>query len=98
MLTVLSRWDDEIEAELAQLREAEALAEKIGLPGELWQIRAQLGELLEGMKEHEEACMALDRAAETVQWITGKIKDEALREGFSSAPQVRRLLDARCED
>jgi tetratricopeptide (TPR) repeat protein len=37
-LAVLSEWEGETQRTMDHLREAEALAEKIGLPKELWQI------------------------------------------------------------
>ena len=74
------------------LREAEALAEEIGPPGELWQIRAMIGDLYERCGETERARAAFSRAARTLITLAEKIEDERLREGFLSAPRVRRLL------
>ena len=69
-----------------------SLAEKIGLPGELWQIQSRIGDLYQRRGETEEARAAFSRAAQTLRMLTGKIGDEELREGFLSAPQLRRVL------
>jgi hypothetical protein len=79
---------------LACLREARTLAEEIGLPGELWQIWAALGELHEQCREPYEARGAFYRAASIVERLSGEIEDEALKEGFLSVPQPRRVLVA----
>jgi hypothetical protein len=75
------------------LRGAEALAEKIGLPGELWQIQCKIGELHERCRETEEARAGFSRAAQTLRMLACKIEDEELREGFISAPHVHRVLE-----
>ena len=93
MLAVLDRWDGQTRGALARLREARALAEEIGLPGELWQIWAALGELHEQRGEREEAHGAFSRAARIVETLAGEIEDEVLKEGFLSAPQLRRVLE-----
>jgi tetratricopeptide (TPR) repeat protein len=95
MLAALARWDGDDEEELERLREAEALAEEIGLPGELWQIRAVLGELHDRRGEPEEARDAYRRSARIVERLAGEIADEALKEGFLSAPPIRRVLERR---
>ncbi len=69
------------------------MAEEIGLPGELWQIWAARGELHEQRGESEEAHGAFSRAAGIVERLAGEIEDEALKEGFLSAPQLRRVLE-----
>jgi tetratricopeptide (TPR) repeat protein len=91
-LAVLSEFEGNTQRAVDHLRAAEALAEKIGLPGELWQIRSRIGELHERRGETEEAWEAFSRAAQTLRMLAGKIGDEELREGFLSAPQVRRVL------
>ena len=52
---MLGEFEGDTQRALDRLREAEALAEKIGLPGELWQIRSKIGELHERRREDEEA-------------------------------------------
>ena len=92
-LAVLGEWEGDTERALGQLRGAEALAAEIGLPGELWQIEAKLGELHERCGEAGEARQAFSRAAQTSRDLAAKIRDEGLREGFLAAPRVRRVLE-----
>ncbi|CAA9455735.1 MAG: hypothetical protein AVDCRST_MAG58-1447 [uncultured Rubrobacteraceae bacterium] len=92
-LAVLSEWEGDTERALGRLRKAEALAEEIGLPGELWQMRAKIGELLERRGEVGEAHQAFSRAAQILKDLAARIKDEGLREGFLAAPRVRRVLE-----
>jgi tetratricopeptide (TPR) repeat protein len=94
-LAVLSDWEGDTERALGRLREAEALAEEIGMPGELWQIRARIGELHERRGEVGEARQAFSGAAQTLRYLAAKIKDAGLREGFFAAPRVRRVLERR---
>ena len=93
MLATLAQWDGEIGGALAHLREAEALAREIGLPSELWQIRAALGELHKEGEEEERARDAFLRAAETLQSLAGRIVDPALRVSFLGTPRVRQVLE-----
>ena len=76
------------------LQEARTLAEEIGLPGELWQIWAARGELHEQRGESEVAHNIFSRATQIVERFAGEIEDEALKEGFLSAPHLRRVLEA----
>lgn len=90
---VLERWQKDTGASIESLREAETLAAEIGLPGELWQIRAELGVLCEERGEVEEAGRCFHQAAGEVQKLARKIADAELRNGFLTAPQVRRVLE-----
>ena len=92
-LAVLSNWEGDMKSAIEHLREAEALAEKIGPPGELWQIRSRMGELHERGGEVGEAREAFVRAAQTLRDLAARIKDAELREGFLAAPRVRRVLE-----
>jgi len=92
-LAVLSEWEGDMSRAMDQLREAEALAEEIGLPGELWQIRSRIGELHERRGEAGETREVYSRAAQTLRILAQKIGHERLRESFLSAPRVRRVLD-----
>ncbi len=92
-LAVLEEWDGDTQKALGRLRKAEALAEEIGLPGELWQIRARMGELHERRGEVGEAHQAYSRAAQILRDLAAKIEDEGLREGFLAAPRVCRVLE-----
>ena len=91
-LAILSEAEGDVAGAIGRLLEAEALAEGIGLPGELWQIWARIGELHERRGETKEARAAFSAAAQTLRILAGKIGDEGLREGFLSAPRVRRVL------
>ena len=91
-LAVLSEFEGDTQRAIKRLHKALTLAEKIGLPGELWQIHSKIGELHEGRGEAEQAREAFSGAAQTLRTLAQKIRDEKLREGFRSAPQVRRVL------
>ena len=91
-LAVLSEWEGDTERATGELQEAETLAEKIGQPGGLWQIRAALGELYERRGEAGEARAAFVRAAQTLSTLAEKIGDKGLKESFLSAPHVRCVL------
>lgn len=95
MLAVLARWNGEPEEALERLREAGALADEIGLPGESWEIHASVGDLQDDRGAREEAREAFGRAAQTVLMLAGRIRDEKLREGFLSGAPVRRVLERR---
>ena len=92
-LAVLSEWEGDTERALGRLRKAEALAEEIGLPGELWQIGARIGEIHERRGEAGEAHQSFSRAAHVLKDLAARIKDEGLREGFLAAPRVLRVLE-----
>jgi hypothetical protein len=78
---------------LESLREAAILANEIGLPGELWQIQAALGELYTSRGEREQAEQAFAQALALVQALAEKIGDEALRTNFLAEPVVRCVLE-----
>jgi len=92
-LAVLSEFEGDTQRAIDHLHEAYTLAEKIGVPKELWQIQSKVGELYERRGETTEAREAFSLAAQTMRMLAGKIGDEELREGFLSAPQVRRVLE-----
>ena len=91
-LAVLSEFEGDAQRAIDHLHEALTLAEKIGLPGELWQIQSKIGELHERRGEAEQAREAFSGAAQTLRMLAQKIEDEELRERFLSAPRVRRVL------
>ena len=91
-LAMLSEFEGDTQRALDRLREAGALAEKIGLPGELWQVWSKIGELHERRGEDDKAREAFSGASQTLKTLAGNIGDEELREGFLSAPRVRRVL------
>jgi Flp pilus assembly protein TadD len=94
-LAILSEWEGNTQRAIDHLHEAQTLADKIGLPGELWQIRSRIGDLHERRGEVEQAREAFSIAAQTLRMLAGKIRDEGLRERFLSAPQARRVLGQR---
>jgi tetratricopeptide (TPR) repeat protein len=91
-LALLSEFEGDKGRAIEHLHEAQALAEKIGVPGELWQIQSRVGQLQERRGEDGQAREAFSGAAQTLRMLAQKIGDEELREGFLSAPQVRRVL------
>jgi tetratricopeptide (TPR) repeat protein len=91
-LAVFSEFEGDTERAIEHLHEAHTLAQKIGLPGELWQIQSRLAELHEQRGQAEEARAGFSRAAQTLRMLAQNIGDEKLREGFLSAARVRRVL------
>ncbi|HET6659187.1 MAG TPA: AAA family ATPase [Rubrobacter sp.] len=91
-LAVLSEFEGDTGRTIEHLHEAYSLAQKIGLPGEVWQIQARLAELHERRGEEGEAQGAFSESARTLSELARKIGDEGLRERFLSAPRVRRVL------
>jgi tetratricopeptide (TPR) repeat protein len=91
-LAVLSEFEGDAQRAIKHLHEALTLAEKIGLPGELWQIQSKISELHEQRGQTEEARAGFSRAAQTLRILARNIGDEKLREDFLSAPRVRGVL------
>ena len=91
-LAVLSEFKGDMGRAIEHLHEAWTLAQKIGLPKELWQIQSRIGNLYKRRGEDGEAREAFSRASQTLRTLAGKIGDEELREGFLSAARVRRVL------
>ena len=91
-MAVLSEFEGDTQRAIDQLHEARTLAQKVGLPKELWQSQDKIGELYEQCGQTEEAREAFSLAARSLRMLAGKIGDGELREGFLSAPRVRRVL------
>ena len=91
-LAVLSEFEGDTQRAIKHLHEALTLAEKIGLPGELWQIQSRIGRLHERRGETGEARAAFSRAVQTLRRLAEKIGDDKLKKGFLAAPQVRCVL------
>ena len=91
-LAVPRRWEGDGAAALEHLQEARGLAGEIGLPGELWQIEASLGELYGELGNGAEAHRSRSRAAEIVRGLSDGIRDRELRRRFLSATPVRGVL------
>jgi DNA-binding SARP family transcriptional activator len=77
---------------IAHLEAAAHLAREIGLPGELWLIKATLAGLYQENGETLQARSALARAAEIVRSLANAIQDRHLRKTFLSAARVQRVL------
>jgi DNA-binding SARP family transcriptional activator len=92
-LAVLSESEGDTKRAIDHLHEAHTLAEKIGLPKELWQIQSRIGDLHERCGEEREAAEAFSLAAQTLRTLAQKIGDEVLRERFLSTPQARHVLE-----
>ena len=91
-IAVLSEFEGDTQRAIGQLHNARTLAEKIGLPKELWQSQSKIGELHEQRGQTEEAREAFSLAAQTLRMLAGNVGDEEQREGFLSAARVRRVL------
>jgi DNA-binding SARP family transcriptional activator len=92
-LAVLSEFEGDMGRAIEHLHEAWALAQKIGLPKELWQIQGRIGDLRERCGEIGEARAVFSRAVQTLRRLAEKIGDEKLKKGFLAAPQVRCVLE-----
>jgi hypothetical protein len=75
-------------------RNAQALAEALGLPGEQWSILAALGEVYRATGAERRAQQAFKRAEEIIQVLAAGIEDETLRANFLAGAPVRRVLEA----
>ena len=89
---VLARNTGDSTGTTEHLREAENLADEIGLPGELWQIRSTLAELHEH-GDREEALRLYSLAAQTIRTLAEKIENEELRSGFLAAAPTQQVLE-----
>jgi hypothetical protein len=89
-LAVLSEFEGDTKRAIEDVHEARALAKRIRVPGELWQIQSRIDHLHE--RCGEEAREAFSLAAQTLSELAQKFRDEHLRQGFLSAPRVRYAL------
>ena len=90
---VFARWNGDSDGALSHLREALELAERLELPGEIWQVGGALGEAHEERGETGPSERAFGRAAVVVRRLSSKIPEGDLRERFLAAPRVRRVLE-----
>lgn len=93
-LAVLHRYEGDRAAALTSLDQAHWLATELGLPAELWQVEASLGELRGESGQPTEASRHLSRAATIVRHLAGQIRGVELRQRFLAAGPGRTLLDA----
>jgi DNA-binding SARP family transcriptional activator/tetratricopeptide (TPR) repeat protein len=91
-LAVMNEWQGNTRRAIDHLRQAEKLAEKVGLPGELWQIQSRIGRLHERLGEIGEARAVFSRAVQTLRKLAEKIGDDKLKKDFLAAPEVRGVL------
>jgi tetratricopeptide (TPR) repeat protein len=88
---VLERARGETVQAIGHLQEAAALAEDIGLPGELWQIEIALAESFQRRGDVSQAQSACERAAAIVQSLAEKIGDEGMRRAFLRTVQIPQI-------
>jgi len=75
-LAVLARYRGEIEQAIAYLQEAEKFADEIELPGDLWSIKAALGELYLAQSKEEAASHAFAQAVVIVRKLSDYLESE----------------------
>jgi predicted ATPase/DNA-binding SARP family transcriptional activator len=92
-LAVLAQYRGEVERAIEHLQEASRLAEEIGLPGELWSIRAALGEWYLKQRDKQHAHDNFMEAATIVHMLTDTLEDEKHRASFLASPLVQRALE-----
>ncbi|MGZ3644393.1 MAG: ATP-binding protein [Ktedonobacteraceae bacterium] len=92
-LAVLARYRGEIEQAITYLQEAEKVADEIELPGELWSIKAALGELYLALDNEELASHAFTQAAVIVRNLSNYLENGNQRVNFFESPMVRRILE-----
>lgn len=93
MRAVLAQWEGELEAAIAHLQEAAALAHAIGLPGEEWLVQEALLTLYEQLEQPEAATLIRQQAAATLQELADRIQDHELRHSFLTTPQARHVQE-----
>jgi hypothetical protein len=67
------------------LEAARTLAVELNLPGELWQITAQLGEAYRSLGDRVKSTAALEEANVIIQSLAARISDQPLRQAFLQA-------------
>ncbi len=92
-LAVLAQSRGEIDAAIAHLQEAVRCAEEVGLPGELWSMCVELGEMYQKQGDESRADPTFARAAEILHSLADTMEDHQQRTTFLSAPVVKRVLE-----
>jgi tetratricopeptide (TPR) repeat protein len=92
-LAVLAQSRGEIDATIAHLQESARVAEEVGLPGELWSICVELGEIYQKQGDESRADRTFAQAAEILHSLADSIEDQQQRTSFLSAPAVKRVLE-----
>lgn len=93
-LAVLTQYRGEIGLAIGHLHEAAELAEKIGLPGELWLIWAALGDLYLKQGKGEQARYAYSEGARLVHTLAATIREDERRKTYMSSLLVQRVRRA----
>jgi tetratricopeptide (TPR) repeat protein len=89
---LLAVWDGETAHALALLNEALMLAQEIGLPGEEWQIVAELAAAYRREGALAESGQALAQAQAVITALAQRIEEPNLRETFLAAALERALM------
>ena len=92
-LAVLDLYRGEIGQAIEHLQEAGQLSEVIGLPGELWSIRAELGELYLRQGSEQKAHDCFVQAATIVRLLADALGSEKQRINFLTSPLVIPVLE-----
>src|SRR6266699_340911 len=92
-LAVLAQFQGEIDAAIAHLQEAARFAEEVGLPGELWSICVELGEMYQKQGDESQADRTFAQSAEIIQSLADTMEDQQQRTTFFSAPLVKRVVE-----
>lgn len=92
-LAVLAHFQGEIDATIAHLQEATRVAEEVGVPGELWSICVELGEMYRKQGDERQANRIFTRAAEILHSLADTMEDQQQRISFLSAPVVKRVVE-----
>jgi DNA-binding SARP family transcriptional activator/tetratricopeptide (TPR) repeat protein len=85
MRATQSRWEGNPTAEIGELETAHALAVELDLPGERWQIAAQLGAAYRSLGDHARSAEALEEARIIMQSLAARINDQPLRQAYLHA-------------
>lgn len=91
-LAILARWDEQRDQAIEYLHEAAQIAEELGLPGEQWQIQAELGACYDANRQQKQAHNAFGKAAMIILGLAENIKQERLRAQFLAQPQIQRIV------
>jgi DNA-binding SARP family transcriptional activator/predicted ATPase len=92
-LAVLAQSRGEIDVAIAHLQEAARCAEEVGLPGELWSLCVELGEMYQKQGDESQADRTFARSAEIIHALAGTMEDQQQRTTFLSAQVVKRVLE-----
>jgi len=92
-LAVLAQYRREIGQAIEHLQEAGQFSEEIGLPGELWSIRAALGELYLKQGDTQQAHNNFMQAASIVRTLADALGNEKQRSKFLASPVVEVVLE-----